>query len=137
MTLQPIRQQEVYEPVEITGPKPGMFVVDFGQNIAGVVSLDLPDGMEAGTRVVLRHAEELNEDGTLFTEPLRGAKQTDTYIAAGDERDLEEWMPEFTYHGFRYVEVTGWLRWSPRTSARWHCTRIYRSVPASPAAVRC
>lgn len=107
MTLQPIRQQEVYEPVEITGPKPGMFVVDFGQNIAGVVSLDLPDGMEAGTRVVLRHAEELNEDGTLFTEPLRGAKQTDTYIAAGDERDLEEWMPEFTYHGFRYVEVTG------------------------------
>ena len=43
--------------------------------------------MEAGTRVVLRHAEELNEDGTLFTEPLRGAKQTDTYIAAGDERD--------------------------------------------------
>lgn len=107
MTLQPIRQQEVWEPVEITSPRPGMFVVDFGQNIAGVVSLDLYDELPAGARVTLRHAEELNEDGTLYTDTLRGAKQTDTYIAAGDERDLNEWMPEFTYHGFRYVEVTG------------------------------
>ena len=107
MTLQPIRQQEDYAPVEITSPKPGMFVVDFGQNLAGVVSLALYDELKAGQTVTLRHAEELNEDGTIFTEPLRGAKQLDTYIAAGDERDLNEWMPEFTYHGFRYVEVIG------------------------------
>ena len=107
MTLQPIREQEVYSPVEITQPKPGMFVVDFGQNIAGVVNLWLYDQLSEGQTVTLRHAEELNEDGTLFTDILRGAKQTDTYIAAGDDRDLSMWQPLFTYHGFRYCEVTG------------------------------
>ena len=107
MLLQPIRQQETYRPTEITSPKPGMYVVDFGQNIAGAVRLTLPAGMKAGQTFTLRHAEELNEDGTLFTDTLRGAKQLDTYIAAGDDRDLREWMPEFTYHGFRYAEITG------------------------------
>lgn len=107
MTLQPIREQESYAPVEITQPKPGQFVVDFGQNLAGVVCLWLTEEMTAGQKITLRHAEELNEDGTLFIEPLRGAKQLDTYIAAGDARDLSVWQPEFTYHGFRYVEVCG------------------------------
>ena len=59
-----------------------MFVVDFGQNIAGVVSLDLPDGMEAGTRVVLRHAEELNEDGTL-----------DITLSKEAPEDPSNWLP--------------------------------------------
>ncbi len=107
MTLQPIREHEVYGPVEITQPRPGMFVVDFGQNIAGVVRLWLTEELKQGDRIILRHAEELNEDGTIFTEILRGAKQTDTYIAAGDDRDLTLWQPTFTYHGFRYCEVTG------------------------------
>ncbi len=108
MTLQPITAHATYYPVEITSPKPGMFVVDFGQNIAGVVELDLLDPMAEGQTVTLRHAEELDEDGTLYTAPLRGAKQTDTYIASGreDEEDCT-WSPIFTYHGFRYCEVTG------------------------------
>ena len=107
MTLQPIHRQETYAPVEITQPKPGMFVADFGQNIAGVVSLRLYDELKAGQKVTLRHSEELDEDGTIFTDTLREAKQLDTYVAAGDDRDLNEWTPEFTYHGFRYLEVTG------------------------------
>lgn len=107
MTLQPIREQESYAPVEITQPKAGQFVVDFGQNLAGVVCLWLTEELHPGQVITLRHAEELHEDGTLFTEPLRSARQQDTYIAAGDERDLAVWQPEFTYHGFRYVEVTG------------------------------
>ena len=108
MILQPICVRETYVPKEITSPKPGTFVVDFGQNIAGVVALCLPEYLEAGQTVTLVHTEELNEDGTVYTDTLRGAKQTDTYIATGDERDLPyEWVPEFTYHGFRYCQITG------------------------------
>ena len=51
--------------------------------------------------------EELDERGFLFTDTLRGAKQTDTYIASGDDRDLTVWQPKFTYHGFRYAEIKG------------------------------
>ncbi len=107
MILQPIECNRSYDPVEITTPKPGMFVVDFGQNIAGAVELTFKYPLAEGQVITLRHAEELDEDGTLYTAPLRGAKQTDTYIAAG-RRDIDDyWMPKFTYHGFRYCEVTG------------------------------
>ena len=113
MTLQPIRRQEIYTPVEITTPRPGTYVVDFGQNIAGVVDLILPPKMKPGQIITLRHTEELDEDGTVFADTLRDAKQQDSYIAAGDSRDLDTWMPEFTYHGFRYVEVVGLDHLSP------------------------
>ena len=107
MILQPIRTNGYYYPLEITTPKPGTFVVDFGQNIAGVVLLDLPDGMKAGQTITMVHTEELNEDGTVYTDTLRGAKQMDSYIATGDDRDLDTWIPKFTYHGFRYCQITG------------------------------
>jgi alpha-L-rhamnosidase len=58
-----------------------------------------------GTEVVLRHAEVL-EQGELGTRPLRVAKQTDRYILRGGAE--EQWEPDFTIHGFRYVEVSGW-----------------------------
>ena len=57
------------------------------------------------TIVTLRHAEVL-EHGELATAPLRAAKATDTYTLRGG--DAEEWAPRFTFHGFRYAEVTGW-----------------------------
>ncbi len=107
MILQPIVDHGYLGPKEIVSPKPGVFVVDFGQNIAGVVSLDLPEDMKEGHTITMVHTEELNEDGTVYTDVLRGAKQTDTYIATGDERDLDVWMPQFTYHGFRYCQITG------------------------------
>ena len=52
-----------------------------------------------GQTITLTFTEELNEDGTVYTDILRGAKQTDTYIATGDDRDLDTWAPLFTYHG--------------------------------------
>jgi alpha-L-rhamnosidase len=58
-----------------------------------------------GTEIVLRHAEVLDPDGGLFTAPLRTARATDTYIAAGGA--LETYEPRFTFHGFRYAEITG------------------------------
>lgn len=107
MTLEPIREQEVYPALSIYSPREGMYVADFGQNLAGVVRLRLPRNMKAGQRITLRHAEFLDEDGTLYTAPLREAKATDCYIASGDSRDLEVWQPQFTYHGFRYVAIEG------------------------------
>jgi alpha-L-rhamnosidase len=87
MVLEPVVMKAEYPAIELTAPKPGIFVADFGQNIAGVVRLKLPEGLTAGQTLTLRFAEELDEDGTLYTAPLRGAKCTDTYIAAGDGRD--------------------------------------------------
>jgi len=59
----------------------------------------------AGQMITLRHAEVL-ENGELSSRPLRVAEATDRYILRGE--GVETWEPRFTFHGFRYVEVTGW-----------------------------
>ncbi len=56
----------------------------------------------------LRFAETLKEDGELFVRNLRDARVTDIYVVRGDEKKDSEWAPRFVYHGFRYVEVTGY-----------------------------
>ena len=76
-------------------------IYDFGQNLTGRVRVSVRG--KAGTRVVMRHAEILNSDGTLYTENLRSARATDTYTLKGD--GIEVWEPRFTFHGFRYVEI--------------------------------
>ncbi len=107
MALEPIRMRETYTPIAMTEPERGTYIVDFGQNIAGVARVLLPARMKRGQVVTVRFSEELDERGFLFTDTLRSAKQTDTYIAAGDDRDLTVWQPKFTYHGFRYAEIKG------------------------------
>ncbi|MFA6948856.1 MAG: family 78 glycoside hydrolase catalytic domain, partial [Eubacteriales bacterium] len=126
MTLEPIREQEVYSPLSVYSPRDGVYVVDFGQNIAGVARLSLPAGMKAGQTITVRHAEFLDEDGTLYTAPLREAKATDHYIASGDSRDLEIWQPQFTYHGFRYIEIEGWS--GPVTRADAEAVALYTDI---------
>ena len=79
-------------------------ILDFGQNLVGWLRLRVR-GVAAGTEIVLRHAEVLDGEGRLFTEPLRTAAATDRYIAAGADEEVYE--PRFTFHGFRYAEVTG------------------------------
>lgn len=106
--IEPIVGQETYAPRSLTPLDENTWLVDFGVNIAGVCRLRLPKRMEPGQTIVLKHMEMLQEDGSLYMEPARSARQTDTYIASGDGRDLEEWQPLFTYHGFRYVQVSGW-----------------------------
>ena len=98
-----VRKQLEIEPVKITEPKEGTFVFDLGQNFAGWARLQVKG--QAGTKVVLRFAEVLNPDGTIYTTNLRAARCTDTYILNGNGTEI--WEPRFTYHGFRYVEVTG------------------------------
>jgi len=91
-------------PVTLSEPKPGVWVFDLGQNIAGRVRLQVKG--PTGTTVVLRHAEDVHADGTLDVTTNRKALATDTYILRG--QGDESYEPRFTYHGFRYVEVTGY-----------------------------
>jgi len=99
---EPIRIVKELRPIGMTEPQPGVYVFDLGQNMVGWCRLTLRG--RAGTVVTLRHAEVLNPDGTIYTANLRGAAQTDRYTLRGD--GIEVFEPHFTYHGFRYVEVT-------------------------------
>jgi alpha-L-rhamnosidase len=99
----PIRVERTMPPKSVKEPKPGVYVVDFGQNMSGVVRLRAVGA--AGTDVQLRFAEIVNADGTIYTDNLRTAKATDHFVLAGT--GVEEFTPQFTFHGFRYVEVTG------------------------------
>ena len=106
--LPPIKVTKTIRPVKLTEPKPGYFVFDMGQNIAGWAQLRVSG--PAGTEVVMRYGERLNDDGTLDQTDIgrfvkQGPFQTDTYILKG--RGIEIWEPRFVYHGFQYVEVTG------------------------------
>ncbi|WP_374313383.1 family 78 glycoside hydrolase catalytic domain [Microbacterium sp.] len=99
----PVRVVETRAVEEVITSPSGKTILDFGQNLVGRLRLTVRG--DAGTVVTLRHAEVL-ERGELAMEPLRGAKATDTYVLAGD--GVEAWAPRFTFHGFRYAEVTGW-----------------------------
>lgn len=92
---------ETIAPKLITQPQPDLWLFDFGQNIAGrcKLAVDCP----SGTRLVMKHSELLNYDGTICMDNLRTAAATDAYTCRG--RGLEEWEPKFTYHGFRYVQI--------------------------------
>ncbi|MCW2916910.1 MAG: rhamnosidase [Actinomycetia bacterium] len=103
----PVQVERELKPVKITEPKPGVHVFDLGQNMVGAVRLRVSgtDG-KAGQTVTIRHAEVLNKDGSIYTANLRSAKATDTYTLKGS--GTETYEPRFTFHGFRYVEVTGY-----------------------------
>ncbi len=99
----PVRRIETLRPVSITASPSGKTIVDFGQNVVGRVRLTVLG--EAGQMITLRHAEVL-EAGELCMRPLRTAQATDRYIQKGG--GPETWEPRFTFHGFRYVEISGW-----------------------------
>jgi alpha-L-rhamnosidase len=116
----PIRVTRTLKPVAITEPTPGAFIFDMGQNFAGWVTLRARG--PAGTAIKLRYGELLHPDGSLNVMTsvcgqikqagLGGpgappvAYQSDTYILKGDR--VEAYTPRFTFHGFRYVELTGY-----------------------------
>ena len=99
----PVRKTQEVKTVRVTEPKPNVWVFDLGQNFTGWARLKAT--APAGTKVTLRFVEMLSPDGTVYTTNLRGAKCTDTYIFRGDGEEM--WEPAFTFHGFRYVELTG------------------------------
>ena len=101
----PVRRIEQIKPIAITSPSNGVYVFNLGQNFAGVASLKVKG--PTGTRIRLRYGEMLHPDGRLMTENLRKARATDVYILRGDP-DVETYVPRFTFHGFQFVEVTGY-----------------------------
>lgn len=101
--LEPIKVMHSFTPVAITEPKPGVYVIDAGQNMAGWLHIKVKG--ERGQKVTMRFAETLYDSGTVNQENLRTAFATDTYIMKGGS--VEEWEPRFTYHGFRFVQVEG------------------------------
>jgi alpha-L-rhamnosidase len=99
----PIRVERILDAKSVANPAPGVYVYDFGQNFSGVAHLRVQG--PAGTDIRLRYAEIINRDGTIYTDNLRTAKATDHFILKG--YGVEEFTPLFTFHGFRYVELTG------------------------------
>jgi alpha-L-rhamnosidase len=99
----PVRRIELLEPVSLARSRSGATIIDFGQNLVGRLRITLQG--ERGRTVTLRHAEVL-EDGELCVRPLRTAAATDRYVLRGG--GVETWEPRFTFHGFRYAEITGW-----------------------------
>ncbi len=101
--MPPIRVTDTIVPFAMTNPQPGVYVFDMGQNFSGWARLRVSGPRGAAVR--LRFAEMLYDTGMLNGENLRGARAEDIYILKGDGEEVYE--PRFTYHGFRYVELSG------------------------------
>ncbi len=126
---EPIRMEMDVKPVAITQPSPGVYIFDMGQNMVGWSRLNLTGS--AGQVVNLRHAEKLNSDGTLHTANLYHAAQRDTFILNGVDASIE---PHFTYHGYRFVEVTG-LSAAPTTALI--TGRVFHSAATPSGSFNC
>lgn len=101
---EPIKVMAVVKPIGITQLKPGTWIMDMGQNMAGWLQMRVKGNR--GDKVTLRYAETLQPNGELYVANLRDAKVTDIYTLKGGEQ--ETWHPVFVYHGFRYVEISGY-----------------------------
>jgi alpha-L-rhamnosidase len=99
----PVRVTQTLSVKNITEPEKGRFVFDLGQNMVGWPKIKIP--VEKDQTVTIRFAEMLQTNGTLYTANYRSAKSTDIYTAA--KTGTLEWQPTFTFHGFRYVELSG------------------------------
>jgi len=100
----PIRTAELLKPKTIKKISSRSYLVDMGQNMVGNIKLKIRG--KRGRMVALNYAERLDENGQLYTANLRSIKQQDLYIIAGNGEEL--FAPFFTYHGFRYIEITGY-----------------------------
>jgi len=135
---EPIKVTEELKPLAITEPKPGVYVVDFGQILSGWCRIKV--NAPAGTTVTLRHVEVLDSDGMIYRDNLRmkplggelGARQEDQFILNGSGPQTFE--PHFTYHGFRYVEVTGL---PARPAKDFILARVFHSAPPMAGAFEC
>jgi alpha-L-rhamnosidase len=100
---QPVRKILELRPQHVKEVKRGVYVFDFGQEIAGWCRLKANG--PAGTHVKIRHAEMVAPDGSLDVKNLWGVQQEEDYILEGHGSHVFE--PHFTYHGFRYAELSG------------------------------
>ena len=96
-----ITEQERLSPVEILRTPRGELVIDFGQNMTGYVEVRAKG--KRGDRIVIHHAEVLDQDGNFYNENYRAARNENIYVLSGGE-DL--FKPTYTFQGFRYIRLT-------------------------------
>ena len=105
--MEPMRPVEVRKPVCIKKSKDGNWIFDFGENITGFPEICAEQ--PTGTRWVMKMSEDLDKNGEMdYTSTgvfATGCIQKDEYIFKGE--GVEKWRPRFTYHGFRYLELSG------------------------------
>ena len=101
---EPVRVTKRFEVQEKIVTPNGEVVFDFGQNMAGVVEVKLPQ--LTGDKLVIKYAEVLDKEGNFYTENLRTARCTDTFIYGKEQVGMTV-TPHFTFHGFRYICVEG------------------------------
>ena len=101
--VDPIRVVDSLSPTTLTALPNGDYIVDAGRNLAGWMRIRVK-GKE-GQKITMSYAETLHEDGSINQDNLRNAKAEDIFILSG--KGIEEWEPRFTYHGFRYVQISG------------------------------
>lgn len=102
--MEPIKIVTTINPVSIFSLKPGVWIMDMGRNMAGWIRMRVKG--HRGDKVTLRYAETLQKDQELYIVNLRDAKATDCYTLKGEGEEV--WHPEFVFHGFRYVEISGY-----------------------------
>ena len=98
-----VKKLQELKPLSMREVPKGSYQFDIGQNMVGYARLKVRG--PRGTKIRIRFAEMLNPDGSIYVTNLRSAKATDTYILKGSGTEVYE--PSFTFHGFRYVEITG------------------------------
>lgn len=108
MEMEPIRITREIPPVNMRRTPDGSALFDFGQNIAGIVRLNVTGAK--GTEITIKYGERVRENGEIDRDKIKGfiksgEYQTDKYIKRTDGQEL--WQPRFVYHGFQYVEVSG------------------------------
>ena len=99
--IPPVTQHKVLKPILINAFD-NHYIYDFGQNITGVTHTIFKGAKES--KIIIRHGEMLTDDHKLYTDNLRTALATDTYILSGNSE--EEFLPRHTFHGFHYIEIT-------------------------------
>lgn len=104
---EPIQKMGTVDVKNVTEVEGGKYIFDFGQNFAGWAKLKING--QKGQAITIRFAEEIDSLGNLdpTSTGVRATKvvQTSKYICKGE--GVEIWEPRFTYHGFRYAEVSG------------------------------
>ncbi|MFC0513731.1 family 78 glycoside hydrolase catalytic domain [Mucilaginibacter angelicae] len=120
---EPIKEKEHFKPARIFTTPAGEHVIDFGQNLAGWVTVKVNG--KGGDKIIISHAEVLDKDGNFYTANLRAAKAQDTYILKGGGEEV--FKPHFTWHGFRYIKVEGYP--GELRPENFTATALYSDIP--------
>ncbi|MFF2999491.1 family 78 glycoside hydrolase catalytic domain [Streptomyces sp. NPDC057950] len=131
---EPVKIADRIRPVSITQPSPGVWVFDFGQNIAGWPELTVDGTVPQGTTITMKPSESLAADGTVNQASImgggasRGTNVFATYTTRGS-RHGETWHPRFHYFGMQWVQVSGLPAGYTPTAATLTAVQLHAATP--------